>query len=60
VIHGGRHNPEARGRMSGNAVELNLRGQYLAGSVTFARSLERPDLIQHRESPIYFRIDAFF
>ncbi|MCO6059747.1 ShlB/FhaC/HecB family hemolysin secretion/activation protein [Pseudomonas sp. MOB-449] len=60
VIHGNRHNPDARGRMSGNAIELNLRGQHLAASVTFARSLERPDLIEHRESPIYFRVDAFF
>ncbi|WP_271409610.1 ShlB/FhaC/HecB family hemolysin secretion/activation protein [Pseudomonas sp. Q1-7] len=60
VIHGNRHNPEARGRMSGNALELNLRGQYLAASVTFARSLERPDLIEQRESPVYFRVDAFF
>ncbi|WP_420220318.1 ShlB/FhaC/HecB family hemolysin secretion/activation protein [Metapseudomonas resinovorans] len=60
VIHGNRHNPQAHGRMSGDAIELNLRGQYLAASVTFARSLERPDLIEHRESPIYFRVDAFF
>jgi hemolysin activation/secretion protein len=60
VIHGNQHNPQARGRMSGNAIELNLRGEHLAASVTFARSLERPDLIEHRESPIYFRVDAYF
>jgi hemolysin activation/secretion protein len=46
--------------MSGNALELNLRGQYFAASVTFAHSLERPDLIERREHPTYFRVDAFF
>jgi hemolysin activation/secretion protein len=60
VIHGDSHNPKARGRMSGNALELNLRGQYFAASVTFAHSLERPDLIERREHPTYFRVDAFF
>ncbi len=60
VIHGGRYNPEQRGRLSGNAIELSARGQHLAASVTFARSLERPDAIERQEHPLYFRVDLFF
>ncbi|WAJ38368.1 ShlB/FhaC/HecB family hemolysin secretion/activation protein [Pseudomonas sp. GOM7] len=60
VIHGGRYNPEQRGRMSGNAVEFALRGQHLAASLSFAHSLERPDAIEHGERPVYFRLDLFF
>lgn len=60
VIHGGRYNPEQRGRMSGNALEFALRGQNLAASVSFAHSLERPDAIEHGERPVYFRLDLFF
>lgn len=60
VIHGGPHNPEVRGRMSGNAFEFSLSGTHLAASASFARSLERPDIIEDRERPIYFRLDAFF
>ncbi|SDL39219.1 ShlB/FhaC/HecB family hemolysin secretion/activation protein [Pseudomonas indica] len=60
VIHGNRHNPGQSGRLSGNAVELSARGQYLAAAVTFARSLERPDAIERREHPVYFRLDLFF
>ncbi|MDR0207871.1 MAG: ShlB/FhaC/HecB family hemolysin secretion/activation protein [Pseudomonas putida] len=48
------------GRMSGSAIEFEARGQYLAASVGFARSLERPSALQQREHPIYFRLDAFF
>ncbi len=60
VIKGDRYNHDARGRMSGNALELNARGQYLAASVSFARSLERPAIIERREHPVYFRVDLFF
>lgn len=60
VIHGGRHNPEQRGRMSGNALEFALRGQHLAASVSFAHALERPDAIERDERPVYFRFDLFF
>ncbi|WP_376749798.1 ShlB/FhaC/HecB family hemolysin secretion/activation protein [Stutzerimonas nitrititolerans] len=60
VIHGGRYNPELRGRLSGHGVELSARGEHLAASVTFARSLERPDVITERERPVYFRVDLFF
>lgn len=60
VIHGNRHNPQLHGRMSGNAIEFNARGQYLAASLTFARSLERPDSLERREHPVYLRFDLFF
>lgn len=60
VIHGGRHNPELRGRLSGNALEFSARGQHLAASLTFAQSLERPDAISRQEHPTYFRVDLFF
>ncbi|VXC34545.1 Hemolysin activation/secretion protein [Pseudomonas sp. 8Z] len=60
VIHGGRYNPEQRGRMSGNALEFALRGQNLAASVSFAHSLDRPDAIARDERPVYFRFDLFF
>lgn len=60
VIHGGRYNPEHRGRVSGNAVEFALRGQHLAASMSFAHSLERPDAIERDERPVYFRFDLFF
>lgn len=60
VIKGGQYNREARGRMSGNALEFSVRGRYFAASASFARSLERPDIIERREHPVYFRVDAFF
>lgn len=60
VIEHGSHNPIAHGRMSGNALELSARGQYLAASVTFSQSLERPTYITEQESPMYFRVDVFF
>ncbi|WP_337056971.1 ShlB/FhaC/HecB family hemolysin secretion/activation protein [Pseudomonas sp. USHLN015] len=60
VIHGDRYNPGQSGRLSGNAFEFSARGQHLAASVTFARSLERPDAITRQEHPVYFRFDLFF
>ena len=60
VIHGERYNPELRGRLSGNAFEFSVRGQHLAASLTLARSLERPAVIENREHPLYFRVDLFF
>jgi len=60
VIHGGRYNPDLRGRLSGHGVELSARGEHLAASVTFAHSLERPDVLTERERPVYFRVDLFF
>lgn len=60
VIHGNRHNPGMSGRMSGQAIELYLRGQHLATSLTWAQSLERPDAIAEAEHPLYFRVDLYF
>ncbi|QQZ44835.1 ShlB/FhaC/HecB family hemolysin secretion/activation protein [Pseudomonas sp. SK3(2021)] len=59
VIRGDRYNGEQHGRMSSNSLELFARGQHLATSVTFAHSLERPDVLTEREAPIYFRLDFF-
>jgi len=60
VIRRGPHNPEASGRLTGNAWEFSARGKHLAASLVFARSLKRPSLIEHREHPIYARLDLFF
>jgi len=60
AIEHGRYNPQAHGRMSGQGIELSARGQYAAASLTYAHSLERPDFIERREHPIYFRLDLFF
>lgn len=60
VIHGDRYNPELKGRLSGNAFEFSARGQHMAASLTLARSLERPAVIENREHPLYFRVDLFF
>ncbi|WP_198919133.1 MULTISPECIES: ShlB/FhaC/HecB family hemolysin secretion/activation protein [Pseudomonas] len=57
VIRGDRYNGEQHGRLSSNSLELFARGQHLATSVTFAHSLERPDVLSEREAPIYFRLD---
>ncbi|PMY67272.1 MULTISPECIES: ShlB/FhaC/HecB family hemolysin secretion/activation protein [Pseudomonas] len=59
VIRGDRYNGEQHGRLSSNSLELFARGRYLATSVTFAHSLERPDVLTEREAPIYFRLDFF-
>ncbi|AZE12382.1 Channel-forming transporter/cytolysins activator of TpsB family [Pseudomonas chlororaphis subsp. aureofaciens] len=59
VIRGDRYNGEQHGRLSSNSLELFARGQHLATSVTFAHSLERPDVLTEREAPIYFRLDFF-
>ena len=60
AIEHGRYNAGASGRLSGHAVELNARGQYLAATLSFARSLERPSALERREHPVYFRVDLFF
>lgn len=59
-IQGDRNNARAHGRLSGNALEFSARGPNLAVSLTFARSLERPDVIERQEHPIYARIDLFY
>ncbi|MNZ73547.1 Hemolysin transporter protein ShlB precursor [compost metagenome] len=60
AIEHGRYNPEVHGRMSGHGLEFSARGQYAVASLTLARSLERPDFIERREHPLYFRVDLFF
>lgn len=60
VISRGPHNPDVAGRLSGNAWELSARGTHLAASLVFARSLESPAVVEHREHPLYARIDLFF
>ena len=60
VIRGEHGNGKQHGRLSGNAVEFSLRGQNVAASLTFARSLERPDIVERREHPVYFSVSAFF
>lgn len=59
-IRSTRHNPGQSGRLTGNAVELSLRGEHLAASLTFARSLESAGMLERNERPAYFRIDLFF
>jgi len=59
VIRHGRYNDEQHGRMSSDSLELFVRGQHVAASVTFAHSLERPAALSEREAPIYFRLDFF-
>jgi hemolysin activation/secretion protein len=58
VIRNDRYNGDQHGRLSSQSLELFARGTHVAASVTFAHSLERPDLIE-RESPVYFRLDFF-
>ncbi|MNN33790.1 hypothetical protein D3C81_1475600 [compost metagenome] len=59
VIQNDRYNGDQHGRVSSNSLELFARGAYLATSVTFAHSLERPDVLTEREAPIYFSLSFF-
>lgn len=59
VIKHDRYNGDQHGRVSSNSLELFARGAYLATSVTFAHSLERPDALPEREAPIYFSVSVF-
>lgn len=60
AIRGDKYNHEQSGRLASHAFELSARGQHLAASVTAAHTLSRPDAIEHKERPIYFRFDVFF
>ncbi|MND30269.1 Hemolysin transporter protein ShlB precursor [compost metagenome] len=60
MIRGDRYNGDQHGRVSSHSLEFFARSQHLAASVTFAHSLERPDVITERESPIYFRLELMF
>ncbi|WP_425928381.1 ShlB/FhaC/HecB family hemolysin secretion/activation protein [Pseudomonas sp. NyZ201] len=57
VIRGDRYNGDQHGQVSSHSIEFFARGQHLAASVTFAHSLERPDVITERETPVYFRVE---
>ncbi|WP_259370189.1 ShlB/FhaC/HecB family hemolysin secretion/activation protein [Pseudomonas mosselii] len=59
VIRNDRYNGEYHGRASSHSLELFARGQHMAASVTFAHSLERPDVLTEKERPVYFRLDFF-
>ncbi|SEM58087.1 hemolysin activation/secretion protein [Pseudomonas sp. ok272] len=59
VIQNDRYNGDYHGRVSSSSLELFARGAYLATSVTFAHSLERPDALTGREAPIYFSLSFF-
>jgi hemolysin activation/secretion protein len=48
------------GRLVGGALELTAQGRYLAASVTFARSLERPDSLERDEYPVYFSVNLTY
>lgn len=58
VIRHDHFSGDQHGRVSSHSLELFARGQHLAASVTFAHSLERPDVITEHESPLYFRLDV--
>ncbi|QXH58826.1 ShlB/FhaC/HecB family hemolysin secretion/activation protein [Pseudomonas maumuensis] len=57
VIRNDRYNGQYHGRASSHSLELFARGQHMAASVTFAHSLERPDVLTEKERPVYFRLD---
>lgn len=59
VIRNDRYNGQYHGRASSHSLELFARGQHMAASVTFAHSLERPDVLTEKERPVYFRLDFF-
>lgn len=60
AIRGDRYNREQSGRLASHAFELSARGQHLAASITAAHTLSRPNAIERKERPIYFRFDVFF
>lgn len=60
AIRGDKYNHESSGRMASHAIELGAQGEHLALSLTSARSLSRPDTLERKERPVYFRIDVFF
>ncbi|WP_101495630.1 ShlB/FhaC/HecB family hemolysin secretion/activation protein [Thiopseudomonas denitrificans] len=59
AIRGDTYNHESSGRMASHAFEFSAQGEHLALSVTSARSLSRPDALERKERPVYFRIDVF-
>lgn len=57
VIHHGDHNPERHGRLSGTALGIGASGDHLAADVSVARSLDRPEALSDRETPVTFRVE---
>lgn len=60
AIRGDQYNDEHSGRLSSHAFELSARGQHMAVSMTAAHTLSRPNAIERKERPVYFRFDVFF
>ncbi len=60
AIRGNKYNKEQSGRLASQAFEFSARGQYLATSITAAHTLSRPNTIERKERPVYFRFDVFF
>lgn len=59
VIRNDRYNGQYHGRASSHSAELFARGEHMAASLTFAHSLERPDVLPDKERPVYLRLDFF-
>jgi len=60
IIKKDKHNGDYHGKLSGNAIELNLRGAYFTASLSAAHSLKRPQVLEDRERPLYFRVEVFY
>jgi len=60
AIRGDKYNHESSGRMASHAFEFSAQGEHLALSLTSAHTLSRPDALERKERPVYFRIDVFF
>jgi len=56
AIRKNEYNKKYHGRLSGNAVELNLHGAHFAAFLSAGHSLKRPQALQERERPLYFRV----
>jgi len=59
-IRKNRYNGNYHGTLSGNALELNLRGAHFVASISAAHSLKRPSVLEEHERPIYFRVEVFY
>ena len=60
AIRGDKYNQAQSGRLTSQAFEFSAHGQHVAGSITAAHTLSRPNAIERKERPIYFRFDVFF
>jgi hemolysin activation/secretion protein len=48
------------GTLSGHALELSARSRYARASLTFARTEKRPNALDKREAPFWFRLDLTY